>query len=71
MLYDDYFCLVESGKQQIKEIRRKFKWKTWKQRQLLSESRFVLRIAPPPLSRDKRIKMKKSINQGDEESYSK
>ena len=37
--------------------------KTWKQRQLLSESGFVLRIAPPPLSRDRRIKMKKSINQ--------
>ena len=35
--------------------------KTWKQRQLLSESGFVPRIAPPPLSRDRRIKMKKSI----------
>ena len=36
--------------------------KTWKQRQLLSESKFVLHIhiAPPPLSRDWRIKMKKS-----------
>ena len=33
--------------------------------QLLSESGFVQRITPPPLSRDKRIKMKKSeiINQ--------
>ena len=62
MLHDDYLCLVESGKQQIKEVRRKFKRKTWKQRQLLSESGFVLRIAPPSLSRDRRIKMKK-INQ--------
>ena len=34
--------------------------KNWKQRQHFSESGFVLRIAPPPLSRDKRIKMKKS-----------
>ena len=63
MLHDDYLCLVESGKQQIKEVRRKFKRKTWKQRQLLSESGFVLRIAPQSLSRDRRIKMKKSINQ--------
>ena len=62
MLHDDYLCLVESGKQQIKEVRRKFKRKTWKQRQLLSESGFVLRIAPPSFSRDRRIKMKKSIN---------
>ena len=62
MLHDDYLCLVESGKQQIKEV-RKFNRKTWKQRQLLCESGFVVRIAPPPLSRDRRIKMKKSINQ--------
>ena len=55
MLHDDYLCLVESGKQQIEEVRRKFNRKTWKQRQLL-------RIEPPALSRDKRIKMKKPIN---------
>ena len=61
MLHDDYLCLVESGKQQMKKVTRKFKWKTWKQRQLLSESGFVLRTAPPSLSRDRRIKMKKSI----------
>ena len=48
------------GKQQIKEIERNINWKTWKQRQLLSESRFVLRIALPPLSRDRKIKMRKS-----------
>ena len=99
MLYDDYLCLVESGKQQIKKVGRKFYQKTWKTQlgkgnriddtvffffvrklhclfflvasfqtkinslSLLSESGFVLRIAPPPLSRDRRIKMKKSINQ--------
>ena len=60
MLHDDYLCLVESGKQQMKEVTRKFKRKTGKQRQLLSESGFVLRTAPPSLSRDRRIKMKKS-----------
>ena len=65
MLHDDYLCLVEFGKQQIKEDRRKFNRKTWKQRQFLSEPGFVLRIAPPPVSRDRtrRVKMKKSINQ--------
>ena len=60
MLHDDYLCLVESGKQQIQEVRRKFNGKTWKQGQLLSESGFVLRIVPLPLPHDKRIKMKKS-----------
>ena len=67
MLYDDILCLVESGRQQIKEVRRKVNRKTWKQRQLLSKSGFVLRIAPPPLSRDSLrrflgIKMKKIKN---------
>ena len=46
---------------------RKFNRKTWKQRQLLlSQSGLVLCIAPPPFSRDRRIKMKNSsssINQ--------
>ena len=32
MLHDDYLGLVESGKQQIKEVRRKLNRKTWKQR---------------------------------------
>ena len=58
---DDYLSLVESGKQQIKEVRRKFNRKTWKQRQLLRESEIILHIAPPSLSRDRSIKMKKSI----------
>ena len=62
MLHDDYLCLEEFNKQQIKEAEAKFNRKTRKQRQLLSESGFVLSIAPPPLSRDKRMKMKKSIN---------
>ena len=62
MLHDDYLCLVESGKQQMKEVTRKFKRKTWKQRQLLSEPGFVLRTAPPSLSRDRRIK-NEEINQ--------
>ena len=58
MLHDDYLCLVESGKQQIKK--REFTRKTWKQGQLLSEFGFVLRTGPTPLFRDRRIKMKKS-----------
>ena len=33
MLHDDYLCLVESGKEQIKEVRGKFNRKTWKQGQ--------------------------------------
>ena len=60
MFHDDYLCLVEFGKQQTTKVKRKFNRKTWTQRQLLSKSGFVLRIAPPPLSRDRKIKMKKS-----------
>ena len=60
MLHDDYLCLVEPGKQQIKEVRRKFNRKTWQQRQLQSKSGFVQRIALLTLSRDRRIKIKKS-----------
>ena len=63
MLHDNYLCLVESNKQQIKEVGSKIQVETRTQRQLLSESGFVLRIAPPSLSRDRRIKLKKSINQ--------
>ena len=44
----------------LKKSEAKFKRKTWKQGQLLSESGFVLCIAPPSLSRDRRINMKKS-----------
>ena len=48
-----------SGK--LKKSEAKFNRKTRKQRQLLNESGFVLGIAPPPLPRDRRIKIKKSI----------
>ena len=60
MLHDDYLSLVESGKQQLKKSEAKFNRKTRKQRQLQSESGFVLSIVPLPLSHDRRIKMKKS-----------
>ena len=46
----------------LKKSEAKFKRKTRKQGQLLSEDGFVLCIASPSLSRDRRIKMKKSIN---------
>ena len=46
-----------------KKSEAKFKRKLGNKMELLSESGFVLRIAPPSLSRDRRIKMKKSINQ--------
>ena len=42
-----------------KKSEAKFKRKTWKQGQFLSESGFVVCIAPRSLSRDRRIKMKK------------
>ena len=48
---------------QLKKSEAKFKRKIRKQGQLLSESEFVLCIAPSSLSRDRRIKMKKSINE--------
>ena len=47
----------------LKKSEVKFKRKTRKQGQLLSESGFVLCIAPPSLSRDRKIKMKISIDQ--------
>ena len=40
----------------LKKSETKFKRKARKQRQLLSESGFVLNITPPPLSRDRRMK---------------
>ena len=46
-----------------------FLQKTRKQRQLLSESGFVLCIAPLSLSRDRRIKMKKSISSSKTEQF--
>ena len=44
----------------LKKSEAKLNRNTRKQRQLLSESKFVLRIAPLSLSRDRRIQMKKS-----------
>ena len=54
-------ALVESNEQQIKEVGSKTQAETRKQRQLLSESGFVLRVAPPSLFCDRRIEMNKSI----------
>ena len=47
----------------VKKSEAKFKRKTRKYRQLLSESRFVLRIAPSSLSRDRKVKMKKKSHE--------
>ena len=47
----------------LKKSEAKFNLNTQKQRQLLSESRFVLRIALLSLSRDRRIHMKKKSHQ--------
>ena len=62
MLHDNYLCLVESNEQQIEKIKSKIQAENSETRQLLSESGFVLCIALPSLSRDRRIKTKKSIN---------
>ena len=65
MLRDDYLCLVESGKQQIKEVRSKFKAENSETK--ATPKRVWIRpkhIAPPPLSRDRRKKMKKSMSNG-------
>ena len=45
----------------FKKSKAKLNRNTQKQRQLLSKSRFVLRIAPLSLSRGRRIQMKKKI----------
>ena len=59
VLHDNYLCLnLTSCK--LKKSEATLKRKIRKQRQLLSESGFVLCIAPPSLFRDRRIKMKKS-----------
>ena len=51
------------SKQQIKEVRKKTHRKARKQKQLLSKSGFVLCIAPPSLSCDRRINKNEEINQ--------
>ena len=59
MLYDNYHRVVESDKPQIEAVRSKIQAENSQtRRQLLSESGFVLCIASPSLSRDRRIKMK-------------
>ena len=63
MLHDDYFCLMESGKQQIKEVRSKVQAKNLDTKATSKLVWNVVRIAPPPLSRDMKIKIKKSIKQ--------
>ena len=60
MLQDNYLCLVESNKQQIEEVKSKTQAENSDTRRLLSESGFVLFIAPLSFSRDRRIKMNKS-----------
>ena len=54
ILPDNCLCLVESDKQQSKEI--KSKSQVEKKRQLLSESGFVARLVPPSFSTDRRIR---------------
>ena len=60
MLHNNYLWMVESDLKQIQEVSSKTQPKTRKQRQLLSEAGFRLCTAPPSLSRDSRIKMKKT-----------
>ena len=63
MLHDNYLCSVESNKQQIKGVRSKIQAENSETKLHLSESGFVLRIAPLLFSRDRKIKMKKSIHE--------
>ena len=55
----------------MKKLEVKFKGKNRKQGQVLSECGFVLCIAPPSLSRDRGIKMKKSSSSSGRSSCSK
>ena len=62
MLRSNYLCLVEFKKQQIEEVRNKSQAENSETRATpISESGFVLCIAPPSLSRDRRIKIKKLL----------
>ena len=49
------------------KLKKSLKRKNRKQGQLLSKSGFVLCVTPPTLSRDRRIKMKKSLSKTVEE----
>ena len=57
-IFLDYFCLVESNKQQIKEIRSRSHLEN---KGDSSESEFVLCLVPPSLSRDRRIRNHHSL----------
>ena len=59
MLQVDFLSVVESEKQQIKEVKSQPLTKKLGNKSI-NESGFVLSISPPTLSRDRRIKMKKS-----------
>ena len=61
VVFTTAMILVESNKQQIEEVEPKVQAENSGTRATSSKSGFV-RIAPPSLSRDRRIKMKKSIN---------
>ena len=58
MIISAWYNLTSS---KAKKAEAKFQRRTRKQRQLLRESGFVTGIAPPSLSRDRMIKMKKLI----------
>jgi len=60
-LYDDYLCLVASNKQQIQWSEVKETNGKLENGQLLSGCGFVQNIAPPSLSRDRKINMEKKI----------
>ena len=63
MLYDNYSCEVERNKQQIKEIRSKIQLENSEANATPKRVWFVLCVASSSLSRDGRIKMKKSMKQ--------
>ena len=62
MFYDDYLCLVESGKQQIKEVRSKVQPENLETKATPERVWIRPTHSASALSRDWRIKMKKSIN---------
>jgi len=61
-LYDDFLCLVASNKQQIQWQEVKETTGKLENGQLLSGCGFVQNIAPPSLSRARRIKMEQTNN---------
>ena len=61
MLHDNYLCLVESNKQQIEEVRSKMEAVNSETRTTPKRVWIRLCAAHSSRSRDRRIKMKKSI----------